>query len=70
MKDINGKTAYVSGAGSGIGFGITTALAVTLDSEKLPKCSMPLCRSVGCSASTLCAKGTTVKTCADICHGG
>jgi NAD(P)-dependent dehydrogenase (short-subunit alcohol dehydrogenase family) len=27
MKDINGKTAYVSGAGSGIGFGITTALA-------------------------------------------
>ena len=46
------------------------ALAVTLDAEKLPKCSMPLCRSVGCSASTLCAKGTTVKTCADICHGG
>ncbi|HMC82110.1 MAG TPA: hypothetical protein VKL61_02650 [Candidatus Polarisedimenticolia bacterium] len=46
------------------------ALAVTLDVEKLPKCSMPLCRSVGCSASTLCAKGTTVKTCADICHGG
>ena len=46
------------------------ALAVTLDAEKLPKCSMPLCRSVGCSASTLCYKGTTVKTCADICHGG
>ncbi len=46
------------------------ALAVTLDAEKLPKCSMPLCRDVGCSASTLCAKGTTVKTCADICHGG
>jgi len=46
------------------------ALAVTLDSEKLPKCSMTLCRNVGCSASTLCYKGTTVKTCADICHGG
>ena len=26
MKDIKGKTAYVSGAASGIGFGITTAL--------------------------------------------
>jgi len=46
------------------------ALAVTLDAEKLPKCSMPLCRDVGCSASVLCAKGATVKTCADICHAG
>ena len=46
------------------------ALAVTVDAEKLPKCSMTLCRNVGCSASTLCYKGTTVKTCADICHGG
>ena len=27
MKDIKGKTAYVSGAASGIGFGITSALA-------------------------------------------
>src|SRR4051812_9396350 len=26
VKDIKGKTAYVSGAASGIGFGITTAL--------------------------------------------
>jgi len=49
---------------------VAAALAVTLDAEKLPKCSMPLCRSVGCSASTLCAKGATVKTCADICHEG
>jgi hypothetical protein len=46
------------------------ALAVTVDADKLPKCSMTLCRDVGCSASTLCYKGTTVKTCADICHGG
>lgn len=48
----------------------TAALAVTLEAQKLPKCSMTLCRDVGCSASTLCYKGTTVKTCADICHGG
>src|ERR1700754_2615548 len=27
MKDIAGKTAFVTGAGSGIGFGIATALA-------------------------------------------
>ncbi len=27
MKSVKGKTAYVSGAASGIGFGITAALA-------------------------------------------
>ena len=35
---------------------------------KLPKCSMTLCRSVGCSADVLCASGAHVKTCAEICN--
>jgi hypothetical protein len=38
-------------------------------SDKVPKCSMTLCRSVNCSASVLCAKGATVVSCADICNG-
>jgi|KBSSwiStaDraftv2_1062776.scaffolds.fasta_scaffold30806_3 hypothetical protein len=42
--------------------------ARALAADKLPKCSKTLCRSVGCSADTLCASGTTVKTCADICN--
>jgi len=36
--------------------------------EKLPKCSGHLCRSVNCSPDVLCASGTTVKTCAEVCH--
>ena len=37
--------------------------------DKVPKCSMTLCRSVGCAADVLCAKGATVVSCADICNG-
>ncbi len=36
---------------------------------KLPKCSMPMCRSVNCSPDVLCASGAHVKTCADVCNG-
>jgi len=38
-------------------------------SDKVPKCSMTLCRSVNCSADVLCAKGATVVSCAEICNG-
>ena len=31
MKDLAGKTAFVTGAASGIGFGIASALAVAFD---------------------------------------
>ena len=40
----------------------------SLVEPKLPKCSGQLCRSVGCSADVLCASGTGVKTCAEVCH--
>jgi len=36
---------------------------------KLPKCSMPMCRDVNCSADVLCVSGAHVKTCADVCNG-
>ena len=36
---------------------------------KLPKCSQVKCRQLGCPADVLCATGTTVKSCADICNG-
>ena len=36
---------------------------------KLPKCSMTMCRSVGCAADVLCVSGAHVKTCADVCNG-
>ncbi|HET6374014.1 MAG TPA: hypothetical protein VFG76_11960 [Candidatus Polarisedimenticolia bacterium] len=36
---------------------------------KLPKCSGKLCRDVGCSPDVLCASGTSVKTCAEVCGG-
>ncbi len=40
----------------------------SLGEGKLPKCSKPMCRSVGCAADVLCYSGTTVKTCAEICN--
>ena len=43
-------------------------LAFAANGTKLPKCSKTLCRSVNCSPDVLCASGTTVKTCAEICH--
>jgi hypothetical protein len=36
---------------------------------KLPKCSGQLCQKAGCSADTLCARGTSVVTCAEVCGG-
>jgi len=45
----------------------SAALATVASADKLPKCSKPLCRDVGCSADVLCASGATVKTCAEIC---
>jgi len=44
------------------------AYASVIDS-KLPKCSGKLCRDVGCSPDVLCASGTSVKTCAEVCGG-
>jgi len=35
---------------------------------KLPKCSSQLCKP-DCSADTLCARGASVVTCADVCGG-
>ena len=47
------------------------ALAFTAgSSDKLPKCSMTLCRSVGCSADVLCVQGAHVRNCADVCSNG
>lgn len=43
--------------------------ARTVGTGKLPKCSKPMCRSVGCAADTLCYSGTTVKTCEEVCNG-
>jgi len=37
--------------------------------DKLPKCSMKLCRDTGCSPDTLCVSGAHVKSCADVCNG-
>jgi len=36
---------------------------------KLPKCSGQLCQKSGCSADTLCARGASVVTCAEVCGG-
>jgi hypothetical protein len=48
---------------------MATAAGVAIQAQgKLPKCSMTLCRSVGCSPDVLCASGAHVKTCAEICH--
>ena len=47
------------------------ALAITSGAGiKLPKCSMTLCRSVNCSADTLCVKGAHVTNCAEVCSNG
>jgi hypothetical protein len=48
---------------------IAVYAARTVAADKLPKCSKPLCRSVGCAADTLCYSGTTVKTCEEVCNG-
>ena len=53
---------------------LALAVAVSLawngrGAEKLPKCSGQLCRSVGCSPDVLCAKGSTVVSCAEVCGG-
>jgi hypothetical protein len=37
--------------------------------DKLPKCSGQLCQKSGCSADTLCVRGASVVTCADVCGG-
>jgi len=46
-----------------------TMARTTPDADKLPKCSGQLCQKAGCSADTLCARGTSVVTCADVCGG-
>ena len=38
-----------------------------LAADKVPKCSKPLCRDVGCAADFYCASGATIKSCAEIC---
>ena len=51
---------------------MTSAAAFALTSGssiKLPKCSMTMCRAVGCSPDTLCVSGPHRKTCADLCNG-
>ena len=48
---------------------VTGAAALAAPADKLPKCSDVKCRQLGCPADVLCAKGTTVKSCADICNG-
>jgi hypothetical protein len=53
---------------------VTAASAASLAwagslNAKLPKCSMPLCRDVGCSPDVLCVSGAHVKTCAEVCSG-
>jgi hypothetical protein len=51
----------------GIALAAATYAASALAGDKLPKCSKPMCRSVGCAADVLCYSGTTVKTCAQVC---
>ncbi len=43
--------------------------AAALATDKLPKCSKPDCRAIGCPADVLCSAGTGVKTCAEVCNG-
>ncbi len=52
-----------------LGMALTAATYAigSLSAGKLPKCSKPMCRSVGCAADVLCSSGATVKTCAEIC---
>lgn len=45
------------------------AAALASPGTKLPKCAQVKCRSIGCPADVLCASGTSVKTCADVCNG-
>jgi hypothetical protein len=46
----------------------TLAIGVVM-ADKLPKCSGQLCHDT-CSSDILCAKGTSVITCAQYCGGG
>ena len=49
--------------------GAATFARTTSEADKLPKCSGQLCQKSGCSADTLCARGTSVVTCAEVCGG-
>jgi hypothetical protein len=48
---------------------IAAGASAVASGSKLPKCSAVKCRSLGCPADVLCASGTSVKTCADVCNG-
>jgi len=43
--------------------------AAVASGAKLPKCAQVKCRDLGCPPDVLCASGTTVKSCADVCNG-
>lgn len=48
--------------------GALVALKPAETADKLPKCSGQLCQKVGCD-DTLCARGASVVTCAEVCGG-
>ena len=49
--------------------GAATLARTGQTADKLPKCSGQLCKSVGCSPDTLCVRGASVVTCAEVCGG-
>jgi len=48
---------------------LAVGLAAAAAGAKLPKCAQVKCRDLGCPADVLCASGSTVKSCADVCNG-
>lgn len=53
---------------SALAFGAAVAWSAPI-AIKLPKCSGQLCQKSGCSADTLCVRGASVVTCAEVCGG-
>lgn len=51
-----------------VALGAGSYATASLLAAKLPKCSGKLCHG-SCSTDVLCASGTTVKTCAEVCGG-
>lgn len=63
------KKLVIAASALTLAAGIFVALRPAETADKLPKCSGQLCQKSGCSADTLCARGASVVTCADVCGG-